>query len=205
MHKELGLWWDGNLLAILGVIFFTLALLGVPASPAMAQSQDLYDCPDFTYQEQAQAIYNQDRSDPYNLDGDNDGIACEDLPSRGATGGQYSSNQVATQQVGTQATTTDGAGTTDDANNPNSDNFRCESFLRVARDANGALRRQYRGDELVTQRFEQCLSGDVLMNTIPNRNLPFTGGISTLWLAAIGLSFIVAGLSVRRTMMRRGR
>ena len=204
MQNELGLWWDGNLLAILGAVFFALALLGLPASPALAQT-DLYDCPDFTYQEQAQAIYNQDPSDPYNLDGDNDGIACEDLPSRGATEGQYG-NEVATQQVGTQATTTDGAGTTGDANNPNSDNLRCKSFLRVARGDNGAQRRQYRGDELVAQRFEQCLSGDVLTNTIPNRNLPFTGGMSMLGLmVAIGLAFIVAGFSVLRAVMWRGR
>jgi hypothetical protein len=113
---------------------------------------------------------------------------------------------VATQQVGTQATRTDGAGTTDDANNPNSDNFRFESFLRVVRDDNGALRRQYGGDEIVVQRFEQCLSGDVLTNAIPNRRLPFTGGMSPLVVAAvIGITFIVAGFSVLRAVMRRGR
>jgi hypothetical protein len=38
MQKELGLWWGGNLLAILGIIFFALALLGVAASPALAQT-----------------------------------------------------------------------------------------------------------------------------------------------------------------------
>lgn len=31
--------------------------------------QDLYDCSDFTYQEDAQAVYDQDTTDPYGLDG----------------------------------------------------------------------------------------------------------------------------------------
>lgn len=55
-----------------------------------AQAQDLYNCPDFQFQEDAQAVYNQDRSDPYGLDGPPGeasagapGIACEELPSRG--------------------------------------------------------------------------------------------------------------------------
>ncbi len=58
------------------------------APPAFAQ--DLYDCGDFSYQEDAQAIYDQDTSDPYGLDGPpgeayagTQGVACEDLPSRG--------------------------------------------------------------------------------------------------------------------------
>jgi hypothetical protein len=38
------------------------------------------DCGDFDSQEAAQAVYEADRSDPNNLDGDGDGIACEDNP-----------------------------------------------------------------------------------------------------------------------------
>ena len=40
------------------------------------------DCEDFPYQEDAQAALNADTSDPNNLDLDNDGIACEELPHR---------------------------------------------------------------------------------------------------------------------------
>lgn len=55
--------------------------------PAQAQgTQDLYDCADFDTQEEAQAIYDQDPSDPYGLDGpigeasDGEaGVACEEL------------------------------------------------------------------------------------------------------------------------------
>ena len=56
-----------------------------PTTPAQAQ-EDLYNCEeDFTYQEEAQAVFDADPSDPYRLDedpGPDDGIACEELPSR---------------------------------------------------------------------------------------------------------------------------
>lgn len=44
-----------------------------------------YDCADFSTQEEAQEYL--EPGDPYNLDGDNDGVACEDLPSGGGGGG----------------------------------------------------------------------------------------------------------------------
>jgi hypothetical protein len=58
-------------------------------APAWAQSLqegDLYDCDDFTYQEDAQRVYDRDPSDPYGLDADDDGIACEDLLHRPNSG-----------------------------------------------------------------------------------------------------------------------
>ena len=49
-------------------------------SPAQAQdASDPFDCADFATQEEAQAEYNLDPSDPSGLDGDSDGIACEEL------------------------------------------------------------------------------------------------------------------------------
>jgi hypothetical protein len=48
------------------------------STPALAQEeQDLYDCQSFGSQESAQAELERDLSDPYNLDPDADGIACE--------------------------------------------------------------------------------------------------------------------------------
>jgi hypothetical protein len=90
--------------------------------------------------------------------------------------------------------------------NPNTNvnrdgSFQCELFLRTVRDGRGALRAQY---ETMVQRFEQCLSGNVLADTIPNRNLPFTGGMPLLVLVAIGLASLVAGAAVLRAVMRRG-
>ncbi|MGI9252133.1 MAG: hypothetical protein ACR2J8_00160 [Thermomicrobiales bacterium] len=40
------------------------------------------DCIDFTYQEEAQAVYLEDPTDPYNLDPNGDGFACSSLPSK---------------------------------------------------------------------------------------------------------------------------
>jgi hypothetical protein len=52
-----------------------------------AAAQDLYDCSDFTYQEDAQGIYDRDPSDPYGLDADNDGTACDELSNGTSTRG----------------------------------------------------------------------------------------------------------------------
>lgn len=70
-------------------------------APALAQSPqegDLYDCPDFQYQEDAQKVYDRYPGDPYGLDGPigpasagTPGVACEDLPHRPTSAGdQYS-------------------------------------------------------------------------------------------------------------------
>ena len=61
--------------------FFLLAFEGM----AVAQTADLYDCSDFDTQEEAQAQLLP--GDPYGLDGDNDGQACDTLPSGGTTRG----------------------------------------------------------------------------------------------------------------------
>lgn len=53
-------------------------------APASASALD-YDCADFATQEEAQEYLLP--GDPYRLDGDNDGIACEDLPLGGGGGG----------------------------------------------------------------------------------------------------------------------
>jgi hypothetical protein len=69
-------------------------------------AQDDLNCTDFTYQEEAQDEYNRDPSDSNNLDADNDGIACEDLPSRG------NGTTTTTGTTGTTGTTTGTTGTT---------------------------------------------------------------------------------------------
>ncbi|WP_425440477.1 excalibur calcium-binding domain-containing protein [Prauserella shujinwangii] len=47
-----------------------------------ASAQDDYDCGDFTYQEEAQQVFDSVPGDPYRLDANGDGVACEDLPSK---------------------------------------------------------------------------------------------------------------------------
>jgi MYXO-CTERM domain-containing protein len=56
---------------------FAVAASVLAATPAVAASGVDYNCPDFQTQSQAQAVYNQDPSDPHGLDRDGDGIACE--------------------------------------------------------------------------------------------------------------------------------
>ena len=65
------------------VILATGPLTGV------AHAQTDLDCADFVYQEDAQAEFDRDPSDPNRLDEDqgvDDGIACEVLPRRGTAG-----------------------------------------------------------------------------------------------------------------------
>jgi hypothetical protein len=59
------------------VIALAAALVALSALPSSAAAQD-YDCADFANQAQAEEYLLP--GDPYNLDGDNDGVACEDLP-----------------------------------------------------------------------------------------------------------------------------
>ena len=86
-------------LVLVSGFMLRLALQDVikPTAPAEAQGPaegDRYDCKDFTYQEEAQSVYEQDRSDPFGLDGPigsassgTPGVACEDLPHRPVDGG----------------------------------------------------------------------------------------------------------------------
>lgn len=54
-----------------------LATAVLAQAPGIAQARD-YDCDDFANQAEAQEY--AENGDPYGLDGDNDGVACEDLP-----------------------------------------------------------------------------------------------------------------------------
>ncbi|OEJ25538.1 hypothetical protein AR457_14760 [Streptomyces agglomeratus] len=64
------------------------AAASVPLSGVSYAQPDL-DCSDFAFQEEAQAEFDRDPTDPHRLDedpGDDDRIACEALPSRGEVG-----------------------------------------------------------------------------------------------------------------------
>lgn len=59
-----------------------VGLLGALTLAAPAAAQEDLDCSDFDTQQEAQAVYDADPSDPHGLDGsDQDGIVCESLPS----------------------------------------------------------------------------------------------------------------------------
>lgn len=59
------------------LLALSLSLVSTPLAFGAAPARD-YDCADFM--NQAEAEEHLLPGDPYNLDGDNDGIACEDLP-----------------------------------------------------------------------------------------------------------------------------
>ena len=95
--------------AVAAVMFAGLSVS--MAAPAMAA--DVYNCGDFTWQDEAQAIFDQDPTDPNQLDDDDDNEACETLPSRavtapaaataGTTTGTTTAPQVATVPSGAVA------------------------------------------------------------------------------------------------------
>ncbi|MFI6423143.1 excalibur calcium-binding protein [Streptomyces sp. NPDC050842] len=85
-----------------------LAIASVAPLSGVAHAQDL-DCRDFRFQEDAQAEFNRDTSDPNRLDedqGPDDGIACEVLPRRSAgTVPPVSPSSTAVQPVNPSAAT----------------------------------------------------------------------------------------------------
>ncbi|MFI8304181.1 excalibur calcium-binding protein [Streptomyces sp. NPDC085927] len=86
----------------LGILVALAAALPVAHT---AHAQDL-DCADFTYQEEAQALFNLDRSDPNRLDedqGPDDNVACEALPRRD---GSLTSSTSAPRPTATTASAT---------------------------------------------------------------------------------------------------
>ncbi|MFF5970545.1 excalibur calcium-binding protein [Streptomyces sp. NPDC012769] len=71
--------------SIAGIV---LGMVCAASLSGIAHAQDL-DCRDFRFQEDAQAEFHRDPSDPHGLDedqGPDDGIACEALPRRSDTG-----------------------------------------------------------------------------------------------------------------------
>ena len=61
----------------------TFLALGLVACDGGENDEDNRDCNDFTTQRQAQRFFLDEGGpdeDPHNLDADNDGIACEELP-----------------------------------------------------------------------------------------------------------------------------
>ncbi|WP_410562521.1 excalibur calcium-binding domain-containing protein [Amycolatopsis sp. cmx-4-61] len=87
------------------------ALLG-PVPFASAQSAGDKDCTDFQYQEEAQAVLDATPGDPYHLDRDKNGIACESLrhrPQQPSTTTTTSTTTTAKKPTHTAPKTTDTA------------------------------------------------------------------------------------------------
>ena len=92
--------------AFLFGVLLVVALVSISAlgSPAWAQDDNL-NCADFSSQSEAQRELEKDRSDPNNLDADDDGQACEDFDygAIGAGGGaadnEYRQDEVITGTI----------------------------------------------------------------------------------------------------------
>ena len=118
---------DRMVLRILVVTFLVLAcglsllmgsknLLSPPAAAGpqpdpQTNPSNTFDCETFAYQEDAQLWYERDSTDPFDLDADNDGIACEALPLRptpppGGEGGLTTSAPPSTTTTTTTPPTT---------------------------------------------------------------------------------------------------
>ena len=69
-------------LAVMLLVAGTFAARAAWEHVPSAFAQDL-DCSNFITQEEAQAVYDADPSDPSGLDADSDGIACEELGDGG--------------------------------------------------------------------------------------------------------------------------
>ena len=77
------------------------------------------DCSDFEYQEDAQAVYDEDPSDPHGLDGnDDDGVACESLPSRDGDSAAAASTPTETDTETPEPTTETATTTETDTETP---------------------------------------------------------------------------------------
>ncbi len=68
--------------------------------PESVTIQEDFDCVDFEFQEEAQEVFDQDPTDPYNLDPNGDGFACSSLPSSSPLISQVPSTGVGTVNSG---------------------------------------------------------------------------------------------------------
>lgn len=62
-----------------GVTFFGAGIVGVLGVQFWPETKPDYNCSDFKTWAEAQVILDNNKSDPYLLDKDKDGIACEEL------------------------------------------------------------------------------------------------------------------------------
>ncbi len=206
-------------LAIAAIVFYMILLSTTPSN-TQAQGTDL-DCDDFQFQEDAQAELERNPSDPNDLDRDNDGVACEDLPSRGGGEGQERNNDLDCADFQDQEEAQ--AELERDPSDPNNldadnDGIACEALddneiideitneITVDEDIdddNGeiTIKDEIRVDK---PRREQS---DVIKETIPNKPLPPSGGISVALLVSIfvltGTGLLGLGVVINRHSRRQ--
>lgn len=125
------------------VVFVSLAVLvgtvsvGTAVPPGAVFAQDDPDCSDYDTQEEAQEVLDENPDDPYGLDGDDDGQACESRPSSGDDGESdgETTEQPQTEEAGdSDGNGEAGDGTTDAADRDCAD-FETQDAAQAAYDA----------------------------------------------------------------------
>jgi Excalibur calcium-binding domain len=96
----------GRVLIYLTFLMSTCTFACISVYPDKAAAQTDLNCSHFATQEEAQAELDRDPSDPYNLDSDNDGIACEELSSGTGTTGRSTTDTTTGAGATEQQTTT---------------------------------------------------------------------------------------------------
>jgi hypothetical protein len=144
------------------------------------------DCSDFDSQEEAQDEFEDDPSDPNNLDADDDGRACENLSNGGANGNDEGDGS-------------DTPGTREDQDGEDGDGSP-SSQSSTAR-AGGAFA-QSSSEEGTTDRRNRARRDRVMRGTVPKKPLPPTGGLPVYPVVAgsvlAGVSLLGLGLLIRR-------
>jgi len=86
-----------------GVVFARAEASGAPENwvARFAKQADNLDCEDFQTQEEAQAVLDEDPTDPNNLDPNRDGVACALLPSAEDQGADSGDDAAAAQEADT--------------------------------------------------------------------------------------------------------
>jgi hypothetical protein len=187
--------------------------------PSASAQEDLYACPDFEYQEDAQAVYDRDPSDPHGLDGPpgeefdgEPGVACEELPRRG--GGEPTEGETtAASATGGDlfdcadfATREDAQAELDrDPSDPNGldaddDGEACEEFFgeETTEEITEATTERIEREDITSG--QERVRGGVTIINIPSKPLPPTGGPAeptVVWLALAGGALMLR-LGVRR-------
>ena len=112
-----------------------------PSTPALAQD-DLYDCQSFGSQESAQAELERNPSDPYGLDTDKDGQACEDYDygSGGSTATTTTTTTTSAEVASSSNSTASATASSDPATaTPSSDQYAKGNLFDSGGPANGPV------------------------------------------------------------------
>ncbi len=171
-------------LCMAAVLVFVSVALAQSRGPSGADGT--YNCEDFDTQEDAQAFYEQDTSDPDGLDGPigtgftgDEGVACEELPSGG----------------GSTATPTSEATMMDDSASPESDEESATPTATAESDDEGSATAEADDEEDSSATASASAEAE---------DLPDTGGAVSPALTLVPLALLLGAGLLSLRIVRRG-